>query len=167
MISNDKFGIGDTLTQDNNIIYQGIPQFAPEHFIFLNNPNPSNYKRYRDGLDQLLSEGVVQGFDLNTHSQNNYVIGAVGPLQFDVVQYRLKSEYKAETERYLLNRRVSCPKVDKSILPVGAIAGQDRYGQLVILFSNQWSLGLFQDKHAEIELSDTPFRRELMNLANN
>lgn len=171
LISNDKFGIGDTLTQDNNIIYQGIPQFAPEHFIFLNNPNPSNYKRYRDGLDQLLSEGVVQGFNLHTYSQNNYVIGAVGPLQFDVVQYRMKSEYNAETERLATNWSVlrwvhpdvAHDRLDKSMLPVGAMTGTDRYENLVILFSNPWSLGLFKDKHPQIELSDTPFRRELMN----
>lgn len=174
LISNDKFGIGDTLTQDNDIIYQGIPQFAPEHFIFLNNPNPSNYKRYRDGLDQLLSEGVVQGFNLNTHSQNNYVIGAVGPLQFDVVQYRLESEYKAETERLPTNWSVlrwvhpdvPADSIDRTMLPVGAITGTDRYDNLVILFTNQWSLGMFTDKNPKIELADTPFRRELMGATN-
>ncbi|PKL77439.1 MAG: peptide chain release factor 3 [Candidatus Melainabacteria bacterium HGW-Melainabacteria-1] len=170
LISNDKFGIGDTLTQDSGIIYQGIPQFAPEHFIFLNNPNPSNYKRYRDGLDQLLSEGVVQGFNLNTHSQNNYVLGAVGPLQFDVVQYRMKSEYSAETERQPTNwsvlrwvhPEVDASSLDKGTLPVGAINGTDRYGNLVVLFTNPWSLGLFQDKHPQFKLSDTPFRKELL-----
>ncbi len=170
LISNDKFGIGDTLTQDTQIIYEGIPYFAPEHFVFLNNPNPSNYKRFRDGLEQLLQEGVVQGFDLNTYSQNNYVIGAVGPLQFEVVQYRLESEYRAESERIATNWSVlrwvhpdiEAARLDKSTLPVGAITGTDRSGNLVVLFTNIWSLGLFKDKHPEFELADTPFRKELM-----
>lgn len=170
LISNDKFGIGDTLTQDAGIIYQGIPHFAPEHFVFLNNPNPSNYKRYRDGLDQLLSEGVVQGFSLNTHSANNFVLGAVGPLQFDVVQYRMENEYKAETERLPTNWSVlrwvhpdvDPASLDKSMLPVGAISGTDHDGSTVLLFTNQWSLDLFQGKHPQIQLADTPFRREMM-----
>jgi len=170
LISNDKFGIGDTLTQDNGLIYQGIPQFAPEHFIYLNNPNPSNYKRFRDGLDQLLQEGVVQGFSLHTHSQNNYVLGAVGPLQFEVVQYRMESEYKAESERLPTNWSalrwvhpdVKLEQLDRSVLPVGAITGSDRYDQTVILFSNAWSLGLFADKHPNIKISNTPFRTELL-----
>lgn len=170
LISNDKFGIGDTLTADNKIIYQGIPYFAPEHFIYLNNPNPSNYKRFRDGLEQLLQEGVVQGFDLNTHSQNNFVIGAVGPLQFDVVKHRMQSEYSAETESLTANWSVLRwvhPDVDpatltREVLPVGAMTATDRLKNTVILFSNTWSMGLFKDKHPEMELSDTPFRKELM-----
>lgn len=170
LISSDKFGIGDTLTQDSQIIYYGIPQFAPEHFVYLNNPNPSNYKRFRDGLDQLLQEGVVQGFSLHTHSQNNYVIGAVGPLQFDVVQYRLEAEYKAESERLPTNWSVlrwvhpdiDVSQLDRSVLPVGAITALDRYEQLVILFTSPWSLELFEEKHPKIPVADTPFRKELM-----
>ncbi|MGV3524945.1 MAG: peptide chain release factor 3 [Candidatus Sericytochromatia bacterium] len=170
LISNDKFGIGDTLTQDPSILYHGIPYFAPEHFIFLNNPNPSNYKRFRDGLDQLLQEGVIQGFDLQTHSQNNYVLGAVGPLQFDVVQHRLESEYKAETERIPANWAVlrwihpdvDVSQLERSKLPVGSMLGTDRHGNAVILMTNIWSLNLFHDKNPDVALSDTPFRRELM-----
>ncbi len=170
LVSNDKFGIGDTLTTDNKIIYQGIPYFAPEHFVYLNNPNPSNYKRFRDGLEQLLQEGVVQGFELNTHSQNNFVIGAVGPLQFEVVQHRMKSEYNAETESIPANWSVLRwvhPEVDpgtltREILPVGAITATDRLDNTVILFANDWSMGLFKDKQPDIQLADTPFRKELM-----
>ncbi|PIQ29190.1 peptide chain release factor 3 [bacterium (Candidatus Blackallbacteria) CG17_big_fil_post_rev_8_21_14_2_50_48_46] len=170
LISSDRFGIGDTLSETSGLTYAGIPYFAPEHFVFLNNPNPSNYKRYRDGLDQLLQEGVIQGFELNTHSQNNYVLGAVGPLQFDVVQYRLENEYKAETEKVPANwsvlrwvdPEVDPNRLDRSILPVGAISGKDRDGHAVILFSNEWSLRLFQDKQPEIKLADTPFRAGLV-----
>jgi len=172
IISNDKFGIGDTLTQDDKIVYQGIPYFAPEHFIFLQNPNPSNYKRFRDGLDQLLQEGVIQGFELDTHSQNNFVLGAVGPLQFDVVQYRMENEYGAPSQRqsaaWSVLRWVDpdfpAEKLDRSILPVGAASGRDKDGNPVVLFTNQWSLDLFKGKQPDIQLSDTPFRMELTSL---
>lgn len=172
LISSDRFGIGDTLSETSGLIYEGIPYFAPEHFIFLNNPNPSNYKRYRDGLDQLLQEGVIQGFDLHTHSSNNFILGAVGPLQFDVVQYRLESEYKAETERIPANwsvlrwvdPEIDPARLDRSILPVGAISGKDRDGNAVLLFTNDWSMKLFMDKQPEIKLADTPFRAGLISL---
>lgn len=167
LISSDRFGIGDTLSEIAGLVYEGIPHFAPEHFIFLNNPNPSNYKRYREGLDQLLQEGVIQGFELNTPSSNHYVLGAVGPLQFDVVQYRLENEYKVKTERVpapwtvlrWVDPTIEFSRLNRSILPVGAVAGKDREGHAVILFTNDWSLKLFQDKQPEIKLADTPFHK--------
>lgn len=167
LISNAKFGIGDTLTQDNSIEYKGIPHFAPEHFIFLNNPNPSNYKRFRDGLEQLLQEGVVQSFELNTHSPNKLALGAIGPLQFDVVEYRMKSEYNADTERLPTNwssmrwvdPEYTAEDFNRGNLPVGAMTGYDRKGNLVILFTNDWSINMFREKQPEVKLSDTPFDR--------
>ena len=59
----------------------------------MHNPNPSNYKKFRDGLDQLLQEGVIQAYYLKNSGQKVPLLGAVGPLQFEVVQFRLESEY--------------------------------------------------------------------------
>ncbi|RYX98570.1 peptide chain release factor 3, partial [bacterium] len=166
LIGNNQFSIGDTLTEDESIVYDKIPQFAPEHFISIMNPNTSDYKRFRDGLDQLLQEGVVQVFQLKNAYTGLSVYGAVGPLQFEVVQYRLKSEYNADSRSEPTNWSVLRwvhPKVDASILntpliPVGAAAGEDKFGNAVILFTSEWSLQYFVDKHPEIEISDTPFR---------
>lgn len=167
IISNSGFGIGDTLTEDDSIVFAKIPQFAPEHFISLVNPNTSDYKKFRDGLDQLLQEGVVQSFQLKSFFSTNPILGAVGPLQFEVVQYRLKSEYNAdsrvEPSNWSVLRWVD-PSVDSSILvqpllPVGAAAGEDKNGDSIILFTSEWSLDYFKEKNPDIKISDTPFRK--------
>jgi peptide chain release factor 3 len=170
LVGSGNFGIGDTLTEDTSIVYHEIPQFAPEHFITLNNPDTSNYKRFRDGLEQLLQEGVVQVFELKNSYSGLSVLGAVGPLQFEVVQYRLKSEYGAESRSeptsWSVLRWVS-PDVDPEILrppvlPVGAVLGVDSKDRHVILFTSDWSMYNFIDKQPKIQLSDTPFVGELI-----
>ena len=90
--------IGDTLSEDPSIVYDEIPRFPPEVFAFLRNPNPSKFKRFREGVDQLLQEGVVQGFYPRDSSTQMPILAAVGPLQFEVFQYRLENEYGAEAE---------------------------------------------------------------------
>ena len=62
LVGHDSFGIGDTLTTDPKILYKEIPRFTPEAFSFLHNPNTGKYKQFRQGLDQLLQEGVIQAF---------------------------------------------------------------------------------------------------------
>ena len=91
------FGIGDTLTEDPNLIYNEIPRFAPECFAYLHATTTSQMKRFREGLDQLLQEGVIQVLQVKDSNRREPLLGAVGPLQFDVVQYRLKTEYGAES----------------------------------------------------------------------
>ncbi|MDQ3815939.1 MAG: peptide chain release factor 3, partial [Armatimonadota bacterium] len=96
IVGKEDFGIGDTLTQDPAILYEEIPRFPPETFAFLHNSNTAKYKRFRDGLQQLLQEGVVQSFEMENSLHKVPLLAAVGPLQFEVVQYRLESEYGAE-----------------------------------------------------------------------
>ena len=72
-----------------------IPRFPPECFAYLHNPNPGKFKQFRKGMDQLLQEGVIQVFHLRNAGQRVPLLAAVGPLQFEVVQYRLESEYGA------------------------------------------------------------------------
>ena len=60
----DSFGIGDTLTEDPSILYKEIPRFPPEAFAYLHNPNTARYKQFRQGLEQLLEEGVIQALSL-------------------------------------------------------------------------------------------------------
>jgi len=166
LIASSAFQIGDTLTEDDKIIFDKIPQFAPEHFITLVNPNTSDYKKFRDGLTQLLEEGVVQAFDLNRPYEGTTVLGAVGPLQFEVVQYRLKSEYNAESRIEATNWSVLRwvePSFDVSLLlppllPVGAATALDKNGNTTILFTSEWSLNYFTEKNPKIILSDMPFR---------
>jgi peptide chain release factor 3 len=167
-IGNSNFGIGDTITTDTSIVFKEIPKFAPEHFALMHNPVPANYKKFRDGLDQLLQEGVIQSFQLKNSLQKVPLLGAVGPLQFEVVQYRLEAEYGApsrlEQTNYKLLRWIS-PDVDPEtvnslLIPAGAAWAYDSEERLVLLLTSDWSLNYFKDKNPKVEFNDVPFRNE-------
>jgi peptide chain release factor 3 len=164
-VGRSMLGIGDTLTQDPAITYEEIPRFPPEAFMLLSNPNPSAYKRFREGVDQLLQEGVVQGFTPLAASQQVPILAAVGPLQFEVFQYRLENEYGAtsrlEPTEWKFARWVD-PAVDQSAiaalsLPSGTLVTRDAKEQLVLLFPGEWALTMFREKHPAIGLGDLPF----------
>lgn len=87
------FKIGDTLTEGEKLMFQGMPSFSPEMFKELINLDPMKTKQLEKGIQQLTDEGVAQLFTLQPG--NKKVIGTVGELQFEVIQYRLKEEYKA------------------------------------------------------------------------
>ena len=169
-VGNSNFGIGDTITEDLNIVYKEIPKFAPEHFVMLHNPNPSNYKKFRDGLDQLLQEGVIQAFYLKNSAQKVPLLGAVGPLQFEVVQYRLQDEYGAESRMEQTNWKVlrwispehSEEEINQIVLPAGAAFAFDSEERSVILFTSEWSMNYFFEKHPKIKLADIPFKTEIV-----
>ncbi len=97
LVGHDAFGIGDTLSDQDSFVYDEIPRFAPECFAYLRNPQTAKFKQFRQGLDQLLQEGVIQVFHLRDAVTKVPLLAAVGPLQFEVVQYRLQSEYGAES----------------------------------------------------------------------
>jgi peptide chain release factor 3 len=169
LVGNSAFGIGDTLTEDPAIVYTEIPRFAPEHFVYMHNPDTAKFKQFRDGLDQLLQEGVVQAFHTRHSSQRVPILGAVGPLQFEVVQARLEAEYGAtsrlEDASWKLMRWVS-PEVPIELLetknlPLGAAIAQDREGEWVILFNSDWGFQSFAEKNKDIIMSELPFRYQL------
>ena len=87
------FKIGDTLTEQEVLNYKGIPSFSPEHFRYINNADPLKSKQLFKGIDQLMDEGVAQLFTLELNGRK--VIGTVGALQYEVIQYRLQHEYGA------------------------------------------------------------------------
>ncbi|MEO0902280.1 MAG: peptide chain release factor 3, partial [Bacteroidota bacterium] len=88
------FKIGDTLTNGEKLNYKGIPSFSPEHFRYINNADPMKAKQLNKGIDQLMDEGVAQLFTLELNGRK--VIGTVGALQYEVIQYRLEHEYGAK-----------------------------------------------------------------------
>ena len=87
------FKIGDTLSEGETINYKGIPSFSPEIFKEIQNDDPMKTKQLEKGLSQLTDEGVAQLFVMQPG--NRKIIGTVGELQFEVIQYRLKQEYGA------------------------------------------------------------------------
>ncbi|HAB19498.1 MAG TPA: peptide chain release factor 3, partial [Verrucomicrobiales bacterium] len=99
LVGHDGFAIGDTLSTDPAICFDEIPRFTPEVFEYFHNPNTAKFKQFRQGLDQLLREGVAQAFQLRDTASRVPLLGAVGPLQFEVLHYRLETEYGAATRR--------------------------------------------------------------------
>ncbi len=100
------FKIGDTLTEGEQIQYKGIPSFSPEMFRFVNNTDPMKSKQLAKGVDQLMDEGVAQLFTMKTNGRK--LIGTVGALQFEVIQYRLKHEYGASCSYENINVHKAC-----------------------------------------------------------
>ncbi len=88
------FKIGDTLTEGETINFKGIPSFAPQIFRYIVNADPLKEKQYHKGLNQLAEEGVVQIFS-KPNQANLRVLGVVGQLQLEVLQYRMEHEYNA------------------------------------------------------------------------
>lgn len=88
------FKIGDTLTEGEDINFKGLPSFSPEMFKYIENADPMKSKQLAKGIDQLMDEGVAQLFTLDMNGRK--IIGCVGQLQFEVIEYRLLHEYGAK-----------------------------------------------------------------------
>jgi peptide chain release factor 3 len=165
IVGHSEFGVGDTLTEEAAILYDEIPRFTPESFIYLSNPNPYKAKRFSEGLTQLLQEGVAQELVVHSSSQNSRLLAAVGPLQFDVIRYRLETEYGAETRAepapWKILRWVS-PGVGEEqlhaiVLPTDCQLAMTREGRRVLLFHADWELKYFAEKNPLLEISRHPF----------
>ncbi len=91
---NGIFKIGDTLTEGEQLHFRGLPSFSPELFKYIENDDPMKSKQFQKGLEQLMNEGVAQLF-VNQFN-NRRIVGTVGQLQFEVIQYRLENEYNAK-----------------------------------------------------------------------
>ena len=91
---NGIFKIGDTLTEGEKIHFRGLPSFSPELFKYIENDNPMKAKQFQKGLEQLMNEGVAQLFVNQFNGRR--IVGTVGQLQFEVIQYRLENEYNAK-----------------------------------------------------------------------
>ncbi|MDB6016021.1 MAG: peptide chain release factor 3 [Pedosphaera sp.] len=164
LVGHSDFGIGDTLTTDASIVYREIPRFTPESFALLHNPNTAKYKQFRQGLDQLLQEGVIQILHLKDSVTKVPLLAAVGPLQFEVVQYRLESEYGAasrlEAAPWTVVRWLPASMTEEDLeplqLPTGARIAFDSDNNPVLLFTNEWSMNYFAQTNSKIELAALP-----------
>mgnify|MGYP000978490580 CR=1 FL=1 len=91
---NGVFKIGDTLTDGEQLHFRGLPSFSPEMFKYIENDDPMKAKQLNKGIEQLMDEGVAQLF-INQFNGRK-IIGTVGQLQFEVIEYRLQNEYSAK-----------------------------------------------------------------------
>ena len=156
------FKIGDTLTEGELLNYRGIPSFSPEHFRYINNSDPLKSKQLFKGIDQLMDEGVAQLFTLELNGRK--VIGTVGALQYEVIQYRLEHEYGAKCSYENLNVHKACwvdaadEKSDefKEFIRVKQrYLAKDKQGQLVFLADSPFSLQMTQQKYPNIKFHFT------------
>jgi len=155
------FKIGDSLTSGEKLHFKGIPSFSPEHFRYINNDDPMKAKQLAKGIDQLMDEGVAQLFTLNLN--NRKVIGTVGALQFEVIQYRLLHEYNALCSFENLNVHKACwiegdEKSDafKEFKRIKQkFLAQDKRGQLVFLADSAFSLQMAQEQYKELHFHFT------------
>ena len=104
--SNSTFKIGDTLTSGEDIHFKGLPSFSPEMFKYIENSDPMKAKQLNKGISQLMDEGVAQLFTNQFNGRK--IIGTVGQLQFEVIQYRLLHEYNAECRWEPINLYKAC-----------------------------------------------------------
>jgi peptide chain release factor 3 len=156
------FKIGDTLTSGENLIYEGIPSFSPEHFRYINNADPMKSKQLSKGINQLMDEGVAQLFTLDLNGRK--VIGTVGALQYEVIQYRLQHEYGAKCSYENLNVFKACwveceNKKGDEFIEFKRIKqrylAKDKNGNLVFLADSVFSLNMTIEKYPSIKFHNT------------
>ena len=161
------FKIGDTLTEGEQLNFKGIPSFSPEHFRYVNNADPMKSKQLFKGLDQLMDEGVAQLFTLDTNGRK--VIGTVGALQYEVIQYRLEHEYGAKCSYENLQVHKACwvePEDFKNAEFINfkrvkqRFLAKDKQGQLVFLADSAFTIQMTQSKYPTVKLH---FTREFKN----
>ncbi len=152
------FAIGDTLYQGSKVEYEGIPCFSPEIFSWLRNPNPSAFKNFRKGVNQLREEGAVQILYDVDESKRDPILAAVGQLQLEVVQHRLENEYGVATRLESMGYQVA-RWVDggwNALDDIGRIFNckvvKDAWARPVLLFKNQWNLNQLLEEHPDLEL---------------
>ncbi len=171
LVGNYDFLIGDTLTSDSKIVYNEMPRFKPECFAYIFNSDTANIKRYRSGIEQLLKEGVAQAYDVHQSSQRVPLLGAVGPLQFEVMKARLENEYNVEcrletspwTVAQWLRPKVADPEANKRDapniqLPSGSSLALDQDDNWMALLPATYLVSILHDRNEAFEFSDSPFR---------
>jgi peptide chain release factor 3 len=149
------FKIGDTLTEGEFLQYKGIPSFSPELFRYVENADPLKYKQLSKGLDQLMDEGVAQLFTFKSNGRK--LIGTVGQLQFEVIQFRLLHEYGASCKYENLSMFKACwiesdneDELDDFRKRKYQYLANDKHGREVFLAESSYSLDMAKEKFPNI-----------------
>lgn len=163
LVGNYDFLIGDTLTSDPKVVYKEMPRFTPECFTYILNTDTANIKRYRSGMAQLMKEGVAQAYQVHGSAQSVPLLGAVGPLQFEVLQARLDSEYQVETRQespswtvvqWFREKEGAKSKGDREVpqveLPSGCVLARDQDEQWVILLPAKYLVNSLHDRNEHL-----------------
>ncbi|GAA4285092.1 peptide chain release factor 3 [Brevibacterium daeguense] len=148
--------VGDSLYLDEKVEFPEIPTFSPEHFMVIRAKDSSKYKQFRRGIQQLDHEGVVQVLRSDLRGDQAPVLGAVGPMQFEVAEDRMEGEFNApcrmERLAYTIARRTTpeCVPTLARERSVEVLSRSD--GELLALFSDRWRLQGVQREHPDLVL---------------
>ena len=156
------FSIGDTLeTSNKKFAYEGIPTFAPEHFARVRQIDTMKRKQFIKGINQIAQEGAIQIFQEYNTGMEEIIVGVVGVLQFDVLKFRLESEYNVEIRLeplpYEYIRWIANPtevNLDRIVGTSDMKKIKDLKDRPLLLFINEWSIGMVLDRNKGLELND-------------
>ena len=151
------FQIGDSIyAGKNKVVYPPLPEFTPELFVRVTAKNVMKQKSFHKGMVQLVQEGAIQLYQ--NYQTDEYILGAVGQLQFEVFKFRMKNEYNSDVEMTNIGHRVA-RWIDPEQLDLGMansrnLLVKDRYGQPLFLFENQFAERFFKDKYPDVKLTE-------------
>ena len=155
------FSIGDTVTvPGKKFKFQGIPTFEPEHFMRVSPMDTMKRKQFIKGTEQIAQEGAIQIFKVPFAGMEEVIVGVVGTLQFDVFQYRMRSEYGVELRMAGLPhdhlRRIAASPVEPKDLTLCADAAllEDFRGRSLIAYSGEWPVGYLLKHNPGLELEE-------------
>ena len=155
------FSIGDTLcTGKQHVQFAGIPTFAPEHFARVTQVDTMKRKQFVKGIEQIAQEGAIEIFKMPDSGFEDVVVGVVGTLQFDVFEYRMKSEYGVELRMSALPYEhlrliAECPGDPKDLMfCTGSKLLEDFKGRKLIAFGGEWSVGFLTKHNPGLVLDD-------------
>ena len=155
------FSIGDTVcAPKRKVQFEGIPTFAPEHFSVISQVDTMKRKQFVKGVTQIAQEGAIQMFHEPNSGMEEVIVGAVGVLQFEVLEYRLRNEYNIDIRRrdlsYSFIRWITSKVEDPSALNLASDTKwvQDFRGKNLLLFNNEWSIRWAEQKNPGLELAE-------------
>ena len=155
------FSIGDTICEKGkNICFEGIPTFAPEHFAAVERIDTMKRKQFEKGIMQIAQEGAIQIFHEPFTGVEEVIVGVVGVLQFEVLEYRLKTEYGVDVRRrampYELVRWVENENIKISDLNLTSDTKwvQDFKGNNLLLFTSEWCINWALQKNEGLVLRE-------------
>jgi peptide chain release factor 3 len=151
------FAIGDTVSLQGGFNYLPMPQFPPEVVAQIRPLDVMRHKAFEKGVMQLAYEGAVQILRSYKHPNNPPLVAAVGRLQFEVLQYRLKDEYGVETAMDMLPYRHSVYAMGDPTtisLPMGSFVAIDARNRVVILLSADWEKKYVLERNPDHEFKD-------------
>ena len=155
------FSIGDTVCEvKHKVEFEGIPTFAPEHFAMVEQIDSLKRKQFVKGVEQIAQEGAIQIFHEPNSGMERVIVGVVGVLQFEVLEYRLKNEYKVDVIRnnlpfqyirWIVNKDIDVKSLN---LTSDTKWVQDFKGNNLLLFTSEWNITWATEKNKDLILED-------------